>query len=135
MNVQNALKIGDACMEPYENKFLQGGYDKISSPDATIDTPRKGINMGTATTIDTEVIFNKTLVIIDSGQLDLHGLFSHELFVVSDESCMCRVFANQIIQYMTENTYPIVLVSLQRDSTKTTPITQNTQLFVKRPLF
>ena len=40
--------------------YPQGVYDKVSSPVNTIDTHRKGINTGTATTVDTEVIFNNT---------------------------------------------------------------------------
>ena len=35
--------------------------------------------MGTATTVDTEVIFNRSLGSIVSGEFDLHGLFSREL--------------------------------------------------------
>ena len=39
----------------------------------------KGINTGAVTTVDIEVIFNRTLGIIGSEQFDLHDLFSHEL--------------------------------------------------------
>ena len=66
-------------MEAYQNKLPQGIYDKVSNPAETMDTPMKWINMGTATTVDTEVIFNRTLGIIGSGEFDLHGLFSREL--------------------------------------------------------
>ena len=59
--------------------YRQGVYDKVSSPVNTIDTHRKGINTGTATTVDTEVIFNRTLGMIVSGKFHLHGLFSDEL--------------------------------------------------------
>ena len=69
-------------MEAYENKLPQGVYGKINSPGDTMDTSRKGINMGTATTVDTEVIFNRILGIIGSGEFDLHGLFSHELATI-----------------------------------------------------
>ena len=66
-------------MEAYENKLPQGFYDKISSPVVTMATSRKGISVGAATTVDTEVIFNRTLGIIGSGEFDLNDLFSHEL--------------------------------------------------------
>ena len=35
--------------------------------------------MGATRTVDTEVIFNRTLGIIDSGECDLHDLYYHEL--------------------------------------------------------
>ena len=44
-----------------------------------MDTTRKRINLGATTTIATEIIFNRTLSIIGSGECDLHDLFSHEL--------------------------------------------------------
>ena len=75
-NVQNSLQIGKDCVQAYENKLPQGFYDKISSPVVTMDTTRKRINLGATTTVDTEVIFNRTLD-IDSGVFNLHDLFSH----------------------------------------------------------
>ena len=42
-------------------------------------TTRKQTNLGKTTTVDTEVIFNRTLGIIGSGEFDLHDLFSHKL--------------------------------------------------------
>ena len=76
MNVKNALQIGKACMEAYENKFSQGFYNKISSYVVTMDTPMKWINMGEVRTVDIEVVFNRTLTIIGSEEFDLHELFS-----------------------------------------------------------
>ena len=52
VNVKNALQIGNACMEAYENKLPQGFYNKISSCGVTMDTPMKGINMGAVRTVD-----------------------------------------------------------------------------------
>ena len=52
VNVKNALRIGKACMEAYENKLPQGFYNKISSYGVTMDTPMKGINMGAVRTVD-----------------------------------------------------------------------------------
>ena len=52
MNVKNALQIGKACMEAYENKLPQCLYNKISSYGVTMDTPMKGINMGAVRTVD-----------------------------------------------------------------------------------
>ena len=66
VNVKNALQIGKACMEAYENKLPQGFYNKISSHLVTMDTPMKWINMGAVRTVDIEVIFNRTLVITGS---------------------------------------------------------------------
>ena len=68
-----------ACMEAYENKLPQGFYNKISSYVVTMDTHMKGINMGAVTTVDIEVVFNRTLGIIGSEEFDLHDLFPHEL--------------------------------------------------------
>ena len=51
-------------MEAYENKLPQGFYNKISRYVVTTDTPMKGINMGTVTTVDIDVVFNRTLGII-----------------------------------------------------------------------
>ena len=80
VNVKNALQIGNACMAAYENKLPQGFYNKISSYVVTIDTPMKGINLGAVTTVDIEVVFNRTHGIIRSEEFDLHDeLFSHEL--------------------------------------------------------
>jgi len=44
-------------MQAFEKKF----YDKISSPIVIMATTRKQINLGATTTVDTEVIFNRTL--------------------------------------------------------------------------
>ena len=52
MNVKNAVQIGNACMDAYENKLPQGFYNKISSYGVTMDTPMKGINMGAVRTVD-----------------------------------------------------------------------------------
>ena len=78
-NVKNALQIGKACMEGYENKLSQGFYNKISSYVIIRDAPMKGIKTGAVTTIDIEVTFNITLGIIGSEEFDLDDLFSHEL--------------------------------------------------------
>ena len=66
-------------MEAYANKLVRGVYEKINSPFDITDTPMKLINTGTGTTVDTEVILNRTLGIIGSGEFDLHGVFSYEL--------------------------------------------------------
>ena len=68
VNVKNALQIGKACMEAYENKLPHGFYDKISSYMVTMDTHMAGINMATVTTVDIEVVFNRTLGIIGSEE-------------------------------------------------------------------
>ena len=79
VNVKNALQIGKDCMAAYDNKLPQGFCNKISSYVVTIDTPMKGINLGAVTTVDIEVVFNRTVGIIDSDEFDLHDLFSREL--------------------------------------------------------
>ena len=79
VNVKNALQIGKACMEAYENKLPQGFYNKISSYVDTVDTPLKGIHTIVVTTVDIEVEFNRTFGIIGSEEFDLHDLLSHEL--------------------------------------------------------
>ena len=79
VNVKDALHIDNSCMAAYENKLFQGFYNKISSYVVTMDTPMKGINLGAITTVDTEVVFNRTLGIIGSEEFGLHDLFSHEL--------------------------------------------------------
>ena len=57
-------------MEAYENKLPQGFYNKISRYVVTIDTPMKGINLGAVTTVDIEVVFNRTLGIIGLEEFD-----------------------------------------------------------------
>ena len=79
VNVKNALQIGKACMEAYENNLRQGFYNKISSYVVTMDTSMKGMNMGAIRTVDIEVVFNRTLSIIGSEEFDLDDLFSDEL--------------------------------------------------------
>ena len=37
VNVKNALQIGKACMEAYENKLPHGFYNKIGSYVVTMD--------------------------------------------------------------------------------------------------
>ena len=44
VNVKNALQIGKACMEAYENKLPQGFYNKLSCYVVIMDTAMKGIN-------------------------------------------------------------------------------------------
>ena len=39
----------------------------------------KGSNTGAVTTVDSEVVFNRTLGVIGTEEIDLHDLFSHEL--------------------------------------------------------
>ena len=82
VNVKNALQIGKVCMEAYENKLPQGFYNKIGSCVVTMDTSMKGINMGAVTTVDIEVVFNRTLGIIGSEEFDLDDLFFHELALI-----------------------------------------------------
>ena len=79
VNVKNALQIGKACMEAYENNLRQGFYNKISSYVVTMDTSMKGMNMRASRTVDIEVVFNRTLSIIGSEEFDLDDLFSDEL--------------------------------------------------------
>ena len=61
------------------NKSPQGFYNKINIYVVTMNTPMRVINTGAVTTVDIEVIFNRTLGIIGSEEFDLHHLFSHEL--------------------------------------------------------
>ena len=79
VNVKIALQIGKACMEACENKLPQAFCDKISSYVVTLGTPIKWINTGVVTTVDIEVVFNRTLGIIGSEEFDLHDVFSYEL--------------------------------------------------------
>ena len=44
----------------------------------TVDTPTKGIDTGAVTTVDIEVVLNRTLGIIGYEYFDLRDLFSHE---------------------------------------------------------
>ena len=66
-------------MEAYENKLHHGFKNKTGSYVVNMDTPMNGINTGAVTTVDIEVVFNRTLRIIGSEEFDLHDLFSHEL--------------------------------------------------------
>ena len=59
-------------------KSPQGFYNKIGSNVVTMNTPMKGINKRAVTTVDIEVIFNRTLGIIGSEEFDLHDLFWHQ---------------------------------------------------------
>ena len=79
VNVQNAVSIGMDSMQAYESQLPQGFHDKISNPVVTMATTRKSTQLGATKTFDTEVIFNRTLGVIGSGEFDLHDLFSHEL--------------------------------------------------------
>ena len=65
-NVKNALHIGKACMDGYANKLPQGFYNKISSYVVIRDAPMNGINTGAVTTVDIDVVFNRTLRICGS---------------------------------------------------------------------
>ena len=79
-NVKNVLQIGKACMEGYGNKLPHGFfYNNICSYVVIRDAPMKRINTGAVTTVDIEVVSNRTLDIIGSQEFDLHDLFSHEL--------------------------------------------------------
>ena len=96
-NVQSGLQIGKDCMRAYENKLPQHFYNKISIPVVTMDTTRKWINLGAPTTVDTEVIFNRTLGIIGSGECDLHDLFSHSRKTWLDSACwLCCTLDHQL---------------------------------------
>ena len=54
-------------------------FNKVSSYVVIRGAPMKGINTGAVTTVDIDVVFNRTLGIIGSEEFDLHDLFSHEL--------------------------------------------------------
>ena len=54
MNVKNALQIGKACKETYENQITSGCINKISSYVVIMDTPMKRFNTGAVTTVDIE---------------------------------------------------------------------------------
>ena len=67
-------------MEGYENKLPPVFfYNKISSCVVIRDAPMKGIDTAAVTTVDIDVVFNRTLGSIGSEEFDLHDLFSHEL--------------------------------------------------------
>ena len=44
-----------------------------------MDTPTKGIDTGAVTTVEIEVVFNRTFGIIGYEEFDLRDLFSREL--------------------------------------------------------
>jgi len=79
VNVQNAVQLGKDCMQSYENILPQGFHDKIKSSVVNMATARKCTALGATTAFDTELIFNRTLGIMGSGEFDLQDLFTHEL--------------------------------------------------------
>lgn len=79
VNVQNAVEIGRASLQAFENGLPDGFHNAISSSVVTMATTRKRTPLGCATTFDTEVIFNRTLGILGTGEVDMPALFSHEL--------------------------------------------------------
>ena len=62
-----------------KTNYLRVSIIKQVAIVVTLETPVKGINTGGFTTVDIEVVFNRTLGIIGSEEFDLHDLFSHEL--------------------------------------------------------
>ena len=69
--------------------------------------------MGTASPVDTEVIFNETLGIIVSGEFDLHGMFSRELAPIPTSLLIC----DQPLQNENSKNYLQVEESSQTDET------------------
>ncbi len=79
VNVQNALQIGQQSMHTYEEKLPEGFYSAISSPVIYMSNRRKHVQVGPVMTYDTDFIFNRTLGLLASGDIDLQNLFSYEL--------------------------------------------------------
>ena len=80
-SVDKAVQLGKASMVAYEDKLPEGFYSTISCPVTTMATKRKQIKLqeGGGATFDTEVIFNRTLGLIDTMDFNLRELFDYEL--------------------------------------------------------
>ncbi len=78
VNVQNALQIGQQNMHTYGEKLSEGFYSAISSPIIYMSNRRKHMQVGSVMTYDTDFIFNCTLGLLASGDIDFQSLFSYE---------------------------------------------------------
>ena len=79
VSVQNALEIGQQSMHIYEEKLHGGFYSAVRSLIIYMSNKWKHMQIGLKMTYDTEFIFNCTLGLLATGEIDLQNLFSYEL--------------------------------------------------------
>lgn len=81
VNVDEALALGKQSAEAYEAKLPDGFHETISCPVTTMATKRKKTTLHGRSdpTFDTEVIFTRTIGLMDTEDFNLRELFDYEL--------------------------------------------------------
>ena len=81
VNVDEAVSIGKQCMEAYKTKLPDGFHEPISCPVTIMATKRKQTTLReqSGSTFDTEVIFTRTIGLMDTEDFNLRELFDYEL--------------------------------------------------------
>lgn len=80
-NVHKALELGKESLHAYEKKLPDGFHAPISCPVTTMATKRKRLQLqeGVEPAFDTEVIFIRTLGLMNTMDFNLKDLFDFEL--------------------------------------------------------
>ena len=71
-----------------KTNYLRLSVKKIISYVVTMGIPMKWINTGVVTTVDIEVVFNRTLGIIGSEEFDLHDFVLSRAGTNSDSTVL-----------------------------------------------
>ena len=81
VNVHKALELGKESLQAYEEKLPEGFHAPISCPVTTMATKRKRLQLqeGVQPAFDTEVIFIRTMGLMNTMDFDLRELFDYEL--------------------------------------------------------
>ena len=80
VNVSNALQLGRAQMENFEDSWPNGFHDTIPKVVNTMGLSRKHIKVGDIKVFDTETIYARAMGLVRSSRvLDTNQLLSHEL--------------------------------------------------------
>ena len=79
VNVEQAVKIGKAKMESFENALPSGFHGPISKQVVTMNAAKKSMTVGGKDVYDVNLIYTRVLGLQQSRDIDLADILKHEL--------------------------------------------------------
>ena len=78
VNVDNSVAMGKEQMKQFETGWPKTFYDPLSNKVVTMSVTMKGIKLGSADCVDTNLIYSRVMGLMSSRDVDLTDVFSHE---------------------------------------------------------
>ncbi|KAJ8407765.1 hypothetical protein AAFF_G00268090 [Aldrovandia affinis] len=80
VNVDSAVKIGEAMLEDFEKTWPEGFYNTISNKVKTMATTTKSIQVGDSNIYDLNVIYSRVIALFSSDRdVDVKDVLAYEL--------------------------------------------------------